>query len=137
MGERQQRVYPLAPTSATALTIGDLIPVQGATGTWACLQVLELAPRKRKTFIAGLLDWRGDQPPSPDDVTSAAPLRRALTGIEVFTEGGLTVTGNVPPVDAGQEQWFGPSYIGKRTTVWGWKAAIDQVKRHADRLDGA
>lgn len=137
MGTRRAAAYPLAPSSATALTVGDIIPVQGGTGGWACLQALELLPRKRVQFIVGLLDWRGDHPPAPDDVVAAAPLRRALTGIELFTVGGLIVTGNATPADAGQERWQDPGYIGKRTLVWGWKAAIEQAKRHADRLDVA
>lgn len=137
MGAKRAAAYPFVPSSATALTVGDIIPVQGDAGGWACLQVLELAPRKRVSFVVGLLDWRGDHQPTPDDVAGASPLRRALTGTELFAEGGLTITGNSAPADAGQERWHGPGYIGKHTLVWGWKAAIGQAQRHADRLDVA
>ncbi|WIE81377.1 hypothetical protein [Curtobacterium sp. MCSS17_016] len=137
MGASRRQTYPFTPRSATALTVGDIIPVESDTGSWACLQVVELAPRKRSYFIIGLLDWRGHHMPTADDVAIAAPLRRALTGVEVFTEGGLTVTGNVAPADAGQEKHLDPGYIGKRTSVWGWRAAINKAKRHADGFDVA
>ncbi len=135
MGADQQQGYPFTPRSATALTVGDLIPVQGDTAGWACLQVLELAPRARSYFIVGLLDWRGSLPPGPADVRAAAPLRRAMTRIEVFTEGGLEVVGNSAPADEGQERFFGPGYIGKRTQTWGWMAAVTRGKRQADGLE--
>ena len=136
MGAKRQQ-YPFTPRTATALTVGDIIPVQGSTGKWGCLQVVEIAARKRVFFIVGLLDWRGDSQPTPDDVVAAAPLQRALTGIELFTDGGLTVTGNSPPADAGQERHLGPSYIGKKTNVWGWRAATGYAERHADGLNTA
>ncbi|GAA3287400.1 hypothetical protein ACFFON_06005 [Arthrobacter citreus] len=126
------RTFPFSPRSATSLAVGDLIPVQGASGKWACLQVLELEPRVRATFIAALLPWRGDSSPSPDEVAGIVPLRRALTRIDIFTQGGLQVTGNVAPSDSGQERWHGPSYVGKTTRVWGWKRTILAAQEMAD-----
>lgn len=123
-----QRSFPFTPTSATELEEGDLVAVLDPDAeSWTCLQVLELGPRARKTFVVGLLPWRSTQPPSPSDVAGLAPLDRALTRIEIFTEGGLQVSGHAPPSDAGQERWHGPGYVGKRTRVLGWMAAI----RHA------
>ena len=126
------RTFPFSPRSATALRVGDLVALQGESGRWSCLQVLELRLRARTNFVVGLLDWQGDAPPTDESVAGRAPLVRALTRIEVFTEAGLTVVGSVPPSDAGQEAWFGPSYIGKRTRVWGWQATVRIAREYAD-----
>ena len=126
------RVLPCTPRSATALRIGDLIGVQGTTARWACLQVVELMPRKRTSFIVALLPWQGDGPPMADAVRGLPPIERASTRIEVFTEGGLQVVDTVEPADAGQEQWTGPSYVGKTTRVWGWTATIRLAGEYAD-----
>ena len=126
------RTFPFSPRSATALRVGDLVPVQGESGWWSCLQVLELQPRVRVDLVVGIVDWRADGPPTPETVSGVAPLERAATRIEVFTEGGLQVVGSVPPSDAGQEPWSGPAYIGKRTHVWGWMAAIRLARGYAD-----
>jgi hypothetical protein len=126
------RTFPFSPRSATALRVGDLVAVQGGSGRWSCLQVLELRLRARTAFVVGLLDWQGDASPTAETVAGVAPLVRALTRIEVFTEAGLTVVGSVPPRDAGQEAWFGPGYIGKRTLVWGWLATVRVAREYAD-----
>ena len=91
------RVLPCTPRSATALRIGDLIGVQGTTARWACLQVVELMPRKRTSFIVALLPWQGDGPPMADTVRGLPPIERASTRIEVFTEGGLQVVDTTAP----------------------------------------
>ncbi|WAP50541.1 hypothetical protein OL239_10830 [Arthrobacter sp. ATA002] len=127
-----KRTFPFSPRSATSLAVGDLVPVQGFSGNWACLQVLELQPRKRVNFVAALLPWRGTSPPGPNAVAGLVPLRRALTRMDIFTQGGLQVTGNVAPSDSGQERWYGPSYVGKRTRVWGWKRTVLAAQEVAD-----
>lgn len=131
-GRMPARTFPFSPHTATALQVGDLIPVQSPSGAWACLQVVELKPRVRKNFIAALLPWTGSRAPEVDDVAGLAPLVRALTRIEIFTEGGLQVTGNAQPNDAGQERWYGPIYIGQISRVWGWKATIRIAREAAD-----
>ncbi|GAA1491969.1 hypothetical protein GCM10009627_03150 [Curtobacterium herbarum] len=89
-------------------------------------------PRKRTPLIVALLPWQGDGPPTADAVRGLPPIDRALTRIEVFTEGGLQVVDTVEPADAGQEQWTGPSYVGKSTLVWGWMATIRLAGEYAD-----
>lgn len=106
--------------------------MQGVSGNWACLQVLELEPRRRVNFISALLPWRGTSPPEPDALAGLVPLRRALTRIDIFTQGGLQVTGNIAPSDDGQERWYAPSYVGKVTRVWGWKRTILAAQELAD-----
>ena len=128
------RVFPFSPRSATSLAVGDLVPVQGSSGNWACLQIVELRPRVRKTFIAALLPWRGSSPPSVDTVAGLVPLERALNRMDIFTEGHLQVIGNAKPNDEGQECWYDPGYVGKITVVWGWKAALRIARENADGL---
>lgn len=126
------RTFPISPRTATALEAGDIIPVQSPSGAWACLQVVELKPRALKHFVVALLPWNGSTAPEADDVAGLVPLVRALTRLEIFTEGGLEVTGNVQPNDAGQERWYGPGYVGKTTRVWGWMATIRVAREAAD-----
>ncbi|MCQ1946049.1 MULTISPECIES: hypothetical protein [unclassified Arthrobacter] len=126
------RTFPFSPTSATSLMVGDLVPVQGLSGNWACLQVVEVRPLKRKNFIVALLPWRGGSAPGTAEVAGLVPLERALTRIEIFTEGHLQVIGNAEPNDAGQERWYGPLYVGRTTSVWGWKATIRLAQDVAD-----
>jgi hypothetical protein len=123
-----REAFPFSPRSATQLQVGDLIPVGASSGTWSCLQVLELKPRARNHFVIGTLPWCGDRPPRPEDVLGLVPLERALTRIEIFTRGGLHVIGNAEPNDGDQERWHGPAYIGKSTRVWGWQAAIGRAQ---------
>lgn len=125
------RSFPFSPHSATELEAGDLIPVQALTGEWACLQVVELRPRARTSFVVGALSWRGHEQPTPEVVQRLAPFERALARIEIFTEGGLQVIGNVAQHEIGQERWLGPSYIGKSQLVQGWKATIRLAQKYA------
>ncbi|GAA3654562.1 hypothetical protein [Microbacterium marinilacus] len=128
---RQSPGYPHSPTSATQLRIGDLVPVSDPSGRWTCLQVIELKPRARASWVAALLPWRDTYEPTADDVRDLAPIHRTLTGIEVFVHGGLRAIGNTPPADAGQERFYGPAYIGKMTNVSGWKACIRLAQHYA------
>lgn len=125
------RDYPFVPRSATQLREGEIIPVEASDGLWACLQVVELKPRARTDLVIAILPWRGDRQPTAEEVSGLEPSARALTGIEIFTEGGLAVHGWAPLNDTHQEQFFGPSYVGKSTTVWGWQACIRQAQRYA------
>ncbi len=125
------RSFPFSPRSATELQVGDLIPVQAPTGEWTCLQVLELRPRARTSFIVGSLPWRGHERPAPEAIDDLIPFERALARIEIFTEGGLQVIGNVIPNDIGQERWHDPLYIGKSQIVRGWKATIRHAQEYA------
>ncbi|UWX96891.1 hypothetical protein N2K95_14840 [Arthrobacter zhaoxinii] len=93
---------------------------------------MELQPRKRKHFIVALLPWRGGSTPGTSDVAGLVPLERALSGIQIFTEGHLQVIGNAEPNDEGQERFYGPGYVGKVTSVWGWKATIWHAQDAAD-----
>ena len=126
------RAFPLSPRAATSLVVGDLVPVQGLSGNWVCLQVVELEPRKRTDFIIALLPWRGGSAPGTAEVAGLVPLERALTRIEIFTEGHLQVTGNAEPNDEGQEPWYTDHYVDRETLVWGWKATIRLAQDAAD-----
>lgn len=123
--------YPHTPSSATQLRVGDIVPVPDPSGWWACLQVVELEPRVRSSWIYGLLPWRGWHEPAVADVHGLPPLHRGLTRMEVFTEGRLSVTGCTPPSDDGQELFHGPSYVGKSQRVTGWAACVRLAQQYA------
>ncbi len=122
---------PHTPTSATQLRVGDVVPIGDPSGWWTCLQVLELKPRARLHWIYGLLPWRGMREPTLDDVRGLPPLHRGMTGIELFTQGGASVIGCIPPADEGQERHYGPSYVGKSQRVTGWRACLRLARQYA------
>ena len=130
-------MFPFSPHSATKLAVGDLIAVPTLTGKWTCLQVLELEPRARTTFVVGRLPWVGSGRPTAEAVAGLAPLERALTRIEIFTHGQLEVVGNVEPSISDQPSFYGTYGVGTVSRVWGWQAAIRIAQSLDEGLDEA
>jgi hypothetical protein len=125
---------PLSPQSVRHLRIGDLIGVPVEPAGWACLQAVDLAdsgPGSRTTFIAGVIPWRGDEPPSASSVAGLAAIEQGMTGIEIFTEAGLQVTGNAPVVDSGLPSNIRDMSVGTTHKVWGWRTAIRRAQAAA------
>jgi hypothetical protein len=125
-----QRVFPLSPKSTKALEVGDLIAVPCESSGWACIQVRDLRAAgvgSRSCFIAGVLSWRGDDRPTPQDVAGLVAVEQGLARVELFTEGGLEVVANAPvtalsPSASGNT--FSGSHPGLKYRVWGWMALV-------------
>lgn len=127
--------FPFSPRSATELSVGDVIAVpspDGKDGKWTCLQVLELKPRARTEFVVGTLPWVGSVRPTGAAVEGLEPVARALTRIEIFTNGNLEVVDNVAPSVREQSTFYGHHGVGAVSKVWGWQAAI----RNAQAVTG-
>jgi hypothetical protein len=128
------RSFPFSPRSTQALERGDLIAVPREPSGWACLQVVDLirsGPGARSTFVAGVLPWQGDEPPTQQAVSGLAACDQGLVHVQIFTEGGLEVVaaGHVVATDAPSNlRGFG---MGSRHKVWGWQTAIRRAQNGA------
>ncbi|HXH78683.1 hypothetical protein [Nocardioides sp.] len=125
------RTFPLAPRSATALEVGDLIAVPCEPEGWACLQVVDVkrqGPGARTTFVAGVLPWCGADAPTRDDVSGLAATQEGLVPVEIFTEGGLQVVDQADVVETGAPSNFRDFGVGTVHKVWGWRTAIRKAQ---------
>ena len=67
--------YPFEPKSNAHLAPGQFWGVPLSTGRWACGRVLGIKkepdayfPGNSRTFMAALMDWEGDSPPTEDSI---------------------------------------------------------------------
>jgi hypothetical protein len=129
------RSFPFTPRSVADLEVGDFWTVTLPSGGLGLLQVRDVkrsGPGARSAFVAGVVDWRGDEQPQATDLQGRRVLAQGLTRIEAFTEGRAAVVGNTTetvPVD-GLTSSFRDFGVGTVTHVWGWKA----LPRRADAV---
>jgi hypothetical protein len=125
------RSFPFSPRSTQSLERGDLIAVRCEPSGWACLQVIDLrrsGAGARTAFVAGVLPWRGDEPPTRQAVIGVAASEHGLVPIEVFTEGGLQVVDEGDVVPTGLPSNFQDFGVGTHHKVWGWRTAIRRAQ---------
>lgn len=125
-----ERAFPFAPRSTASLEVGDLIGVPCESSGWACLQVTDVlrhGPGSKTTFVAGVLPWRGENPPTRDSTSGLPVVEQGLVPIELFTEGGLEVHDEGALVGSGLDSNLRDFQVGARHSVWGWRSAM----RHA------
>ena len=129
------RRFPIEPRSTRDLEIGDLVAVPVGVGSWRCLQVIDLmrsGPGSRTCLVVGVLDWRGDTLPEAESVVGSNIVEQGLTRIEIFTDGGLRVTGTCEVTAHTHASNFRDFAVGDRHKVWGWRSAIS----HAESVPG-
>ncbi|MDZ5146279.1 hypothetical protein [Microbacterium testaceum] len=128
----RQRVLPHRPRTTVTMREGDVIAVPLDDSAWGALHVVSLrrsGPVSRSAFVAGVLPWRGEAPPCAGDVEGLPVVAQALMGKELFTDGLLEIVANTPVVPTSLPNNFTDSgVIGARVNVWGWRAAIGQVR---------
>jgi hypothetical protein len=128
------RSFPFAPRSTQSLEPGDLIAVPCEPSGWACLQVIDVrrsGPGARTTFVAGVLPWRGDGPPTRQAVSRLGASEMGLVPIEVFTDGGLQVVDQGDVVATDLPSNFRDLGVGTQHNVWGWRTAIRKAQAAA------
>ena len=125
------RVFPFTPETTASLQPGDLIAVPLETSGYACLQVIDVrrsGPGSRSTFVAGVMPWRGDEPPSREAVSGLIAREQALVPIEIFSAGQLEVVDEGAVVPSGLPSDFEHFGAGTRHRVWGWRTAIERAR---------
>src|SRR5215475_7146654 len=103
------RSFPLSPRTTASLEVGDLIAVPAEPSGWTCLQVIDLkrtGTAARTTFVAGVLPWRGDEPPTRHAVSGLRAAEQGLVHIDIFTKGGLYVVDGAEVGPTGQPSSF-------------------------------
>jgi hypothetical protein len=115
------------------LEIGDFWIVRLPSGRLGAMQVRDLkrsGPGARTTFVAGVIDWSGSDPPATSDLRGRRVVAQGLTRIEAFTESGAMVLGNAPDTVAeeGLTSSFRDFNVGDQTEAWGWKLLARRVE---------
>lgn len=116
------------------LAVGDYWTVPLPSGGRGVVQVRDVqrtGPGARTTFVAGVVEWRGEEEPTPDVLRGKRVLAQGLMSVSVFTEGGSVVLGNAPgtkPV-AGLASAFRDFKVGTKTQSWGWKVLPARVEK--------
>lgn len=110
--------YPFVPKSTAQLLPGHIWGIPLRDGRSACGVVLaipaaEEAPHQAinsRTFAAGLLDWVGDEPPTPTAVDKSLLLSWGYGHIKMIGENGGSVLGRRSPVQDGNGALAGVSH---------------------------
>jgi len=98
--------YPFAPKSNVHLEPGQFWAVPLTDGRFACGRVLDVKrhddgdPDARylnnRAFLAGLLDWTGEEPPSGDSIIGAKLVDQGQAHIRTILQSGGFVLGHRP-----------------------------------------
>lgn len=85
--------FPFRPKSTAYLRPGMFWGVPLSDGRTACGRVLQIQAGSRVTFLAGLMDWVGDDPPSARSVAGARLIAQGTAHIKTITENGGEILG--------------------------------------------
>lgn len=95
-----KREFPFYPKSNAKLLRGDFWGIPLNSGRFACGRVLDL-PRKgdygaKTSFLAGLLDWVGNELPTFESIAGAKLLQQGDAHIFTITKNDGLILGNRP-----------------------------------------
>lgn len=100
---RSAPAYPFTPKSTSYLLAGQFWAVPMRDGRFACGRVLQVtgdghpwASTSTRTFLAGLLDWSGDEQPTAESIAGASLLLQGKAHIKAITTTGGVVLGHRP-----------------------------------------
>src|ERR1051325_10015268 len=100
----KQRVFPFEAKSTRYLLPGDFwaIPLRG--GSFACGRVIQLHERDdgsldSRLFLAGLLDWVGDTPPTLTAIAGCPTLIQGQAHVRTIQTSGGVILGHRPLAD--------------------------------------
>lgn len=93
--------YPFEPKSNAHLLPGQFWGVPLSDGRWACGRVLarktesdDYFPGNSRTFLAALMDWEGDDPPTADGIEGREVVAQGWAHILTIRENGRLVLGH-------------------------------------------
>lgn len=81
--------YPFKPKSNRYLIPGQFWAIPLENGRVACGRVIEIEPNSRKGFLAGLMDWLGDDQPTAENLKGCKTLRQFNVHIKTIHETAL------------------------------------------------
>jgi hypothetical protein len=114
--------YPFVPKSNRHLRAGQFWAVPLNDGRFTCGRVM--APKSsispRVMFMAGLMDWVGNQPPTEDNLAGRRVLSQGSAHVKTITETGASILGCRPldledlhPEDEDTADTWGIEYIAR------------------------
>lgn len=90
-------VYPFEPRSAANLLPGQFWAVRLSNGSFACGRVIQLTPSgalgSRVTFLAGLMDWHGIEPPTAESIAGSQCIAQGQAHVKTIRENGRLILG--------------------------------------------
>jgi len=92
--------YPFVPRSTAALLPGQFWAIPLSDGSFGCGRVIELkqagAAGARVHFLAAVLDWHGDNPPTSENIAGARCLAQGKSHLKAITQTGGSILGHRP-----------------------------------------
>ncbi|WP_177177281.1 Imm26 family immunity protein [Bacillus sp. MUM 116] len=85
--------YPFKPKSNRFLIPGQFWAIPLNSGKFACGRVIQIMPKgelgSTKCFLAGLMNWVGDKPPTSEDLAVCSTIKQGDVHIVTIHETGL------------------------------------------------
>jgi len=101
----KEREFPFVPKSTKGLRLGDFWAISLDDGQFACGRVLAFDHRKGKQdlrgFLAGLLHWVSDSPPTFDSIAGAQTVIQGVAHLRTILATGGTILGK-PTIGVGR-----------------------------------
>lgn len=123
--------YPIKPKSTSKMEQGQFWPVPIGGGRFSCGVVLALVAtnsgkKDSRTFLAGLLDWVGDMPPSAEKLDECAVLDKGFAHIKTITETGGELLGKLE-INLGF-----PEVVSETDSIntWGYNSIAKKAAKH-------
>jgi len=157
MTSKPQPTYPFVPRSTAALLPGQFWGIPLSDGTFGCGRVIELKAARvvgaRVSFLAAVMDWHGDKPPTADSIAGAKCLAQGKAHLKSITETGGSILGyrplaldNIEPWEFRGAEFHVNSYVHKGLqplrpqqpednclpvlSIWGYHVPMVIAERH-------
>jgi hypothetical protein len=95
-----EKKYPFIPRSTSYMKEGQFWDIPLSNGEYACGRVLQFdyrSGRKRtRSFLAGLMDWVGVNPPTFDEIAGRKLLEQGKVHIQTIEDNGGLIRGFRP-----------------------------------------
>jgi hypothetical protein len=96
----EERTFPHVPKSSKSLELGDFWSIPLDCGRFACGRVIGRWPvgwrGSHRAFLAGLVDWVFDSPPTTKAIAGAPTLIQGGAHIKTILATGGSILGNRP-----------------------------------------
>ncbi|KMM38484.1 Imm26 family immunity protein [Guptibacillus hwajinpoensis] len=84
--------YPFVPKSNKFLLPGQFWAIPLESGRYACGRVMQVSREDTRGFLAGLMDWIGDGPPTIDNIEGYKIIDQGDAHIKTIQETGMDGT---------------------------------------------
>ena len=95
--------YPFVPRSTTYLVPGQYWSIPLSNVLFACGRVLQLRDGNSRNFIAGLMDWSGEEPPSAATIRGCKLIAHGQVHVKTIHENDGEILGCLSLEESGIE----------------------------------